>query len=94
MYATVEEQMSVIQPIRQDLENLWRKRVADAKVQLDLASNYLREVQAVLKSGIIPLTDGQYAYHHAQRAEILALTHYQSVLNTWSVLVLTGKIPG
>jgi hypothetical protein len=91
--AAVEGQMSDIQPTRQGLENLWQKRVADAKVRLDLASNYLREVQRILKSRIIPSTDGHYAYHHAQRAEILALTHYQSVLNTLSTLVLTGKTP-
>jgi hypothetical protein len=85
--------MRDIQPTRQGLESRWRKHLADAKVRLDLASNDLREVQRILKSGIIPSADGQYAYHHAQRAEILALTHYRGVLNTWSTLVLTGKTP-
>ena len=65
----------------------------DAKVRLDLANKYVREVERDLKSRTIPSPDGQYAHQHALRAETLALKHYRRVLNTLSVLVLTGKVP-
>jgi hypothetical protein len=74
--------MSDIQPPGQELENLWQKRVEDAKVRLDLASQYVKEVQRDLKSGTIPSSDGRYAHHRALQAETLALKHYQRVLNT------------
>jgi hypothetical protein len=78
---------------RQELENQLRERVANAKVRLDLARNYVREVQRDLKSGTITESDGHHAHQYALQAETLALQHYQSVLNTLSTLVLTGKIP-
>jgi hypothetical protein len=85
--------MSDIQTTRQELENLWRKRVEDAKIRLDLASKYVKEVQRDLKAGTIPSPDGHYAYQHGLRVETLAVKHYRRVLNTLSVLRLTGKIP-
>jgi hypothetical protein len=77
----------------QELETLLRKRVADAKVRLDLASNHLSEVQRDLKSGALPPSEGQYAYHRALQAETLALSYYHSVLKVFSTLVLDCKIP-
>ena len=74
--------MSDIQPTGQELENLWQKRVADAKVRLDLTRNYLKEVQRDRKSGMLPPSDGQYAHHRALQAETLAIEHYRRVLNT------------
>jgi hypothetical protein len=74
--------MSDIQPTGQELENLWQKRVEDAKVRLDLASQHVKEVQRDLKSGTIPLSDGRYAHHRALQAETLAIEHYRRVLNT------------
>jgi hypothetical protein len=85
--------MSDGQPTRQELENLWRKRLEDAKVQLDLVRNYLKEVQCDLKSGELHPSEGQYTHQWALRAETLALQHYQHVLKTLSDLLLTGKIP-
>jgi hypothetical protein len=85
--------MRDIQSTRQELENLWRKRVEDAKIQLDFASKYVKEVQRDLKAGTIPSPDGHYAYQHGLRVETLALKHYRRVLNTLNELVLHGKIP-
>jgi hypothetical protein len=78
---------------RQELENLWRKRLEDAKIRLDLTRNYLKEVQRDLKSGTIPPSDGRYAHQRAQQAETLAFEHYKRVLKTFTAFLLTGKIP-
>jgi hypothetical protein len=85
--------MSDIQTTRQELENLWGKRLEDAKVRLDLASKYVKGVERDLKSGIVPSPDGHQAYQNALRAEALAVKHYRRVLNTLGDLVLHGKIP-
>ena len=79
--------MSEIQPSHQELENQLREQVADAKVRLELARNYLKEVQRALEAGTIPPPNGQYAYQDALRAETLALKHYQRVLKTLSILI-------
>ena len=85
--------MSEIQPSPEELKNQWLRTLADAKIRLDLARNYLKEVQGDLKSGTIPSTDGRYAHHRALQAETLAIRHYRRVLNTFTALVLTGKVP-
>lgn len=85
--------MSAIQSTRQELENQWGKRLEDAKFRLDLASKYVKEIERDLKAGMIPPPDGHNAYQYALRAETLAIKHYRVVLNTLSVLRLTGRIP-
>jgi hypothetical protein len=85
--------MGETQPTRQELENLWKTRVGDAKVRLDLASQYVKEVQRDLKAGAIPSADGRYAHHRALQAETLAIKHYRRVLNNFTALMLNGKIP-
>jgi hypothetical protein len=84
--------MSEIQPIHQELENQLREQLADAKAELDLVRNYLKEVQRDLKSGELHPSEGQYTHQWALRAETLALQHYHRVLKTFSDL-LNGKIP-
>src|SRR5690349_18985942 len=56
-------------PNRQELEDEWRTRVADAKLELDMARGCLVEVQRDLKNGLISSSDGDFAYQHALRAE-------------------------
>ena len=46
--------MSDIHPTRQELESRWQKRVEDAKIRLDFASKYVKEVQRDQRSGTIP----------------------------------------
>ena len=74
------------QAARQELEDFWGQRLKDAKLRLDLARNYLNEVQSDLKSGSIPSPDRHHAYQHALRAEILAVKCFRRVLDTFNAL--------
>ena len=80
-------------PNRQELEDEWRRRVAEAKLELDMARAYLVEVQRDLKNGLVSSSDGDYAYQHALRAETRALGRYRDVLAILSDLMAHGKIP-
>jgi hypothetical protein len=82
-----------VQPSRQQLEDEWRQRALDAKLRLQLARDYVREVQRDLQRGSVPAADGNFAQQHALRAENLALRHYRDVLRTLADLVVRGKIP-
>jgi len=70
----------------EEIDALWR-RLEDAKLQLDLAHNYLKEVKKDRLSGDIPAPDADYAYGHALGAEQAAVEHYLLVLNTYKATV-------
>jgi hypothetical protein len=78
---------------REELEDRWRKRVTDAKLRLDLARNYVKEVQRDLPRDDIPAPDGDYAYRKALHAENSALAEYKRVLRIFTDLTVNGKIP-
>lgn len=80
-------------PNRQKLEEEWRRRVAEAKLELDMARAYLVEVQRDLKNGLVTLSDGNYAYQQALRAETRALDRYREVLAILHDLLAHGKMP-
>ena len=77
---------------RHELEELWRRRLASAKLRLDFARNYLNEVQTdfPIDDGS---PDGQYAYQRAIRAENGALAEYHRALRIYTDLVMDGKLP-
>lgn len=75
-----------------DLDMLWR-RLEDAKLQLDLAHNYVREITEDLKDGVVSEPDGNLAYRHALRAEDLAAQNYLNILNRYKATVLAGQPP-
>ena len=77
---------------RQQLEDLWCRRLGDSKLQLDFARNYLAEVQRDFPPDDTS-PDGQYALQHALRAENLALAEYRRVLRIYTDLVMEGKLP-
>jgi len=81
-------------PNRGEIEKLWRGRLQDAKLRLDFARSYLKEVQRDFQSGEIPSADGSYAHQKALRAEIAALAEYQRVLRVVTDLLVNGIIPG
>lgn len=81
-------------PDREELEDRWRKRVTDAKLRLDSARTYVKEVQRDLPHGDVPAPDGDYAYRHALHAENFALVEYNHVLRIFTDLIINGKIPG
>ncbi len=74
--------MSDSGPSLDPLDMLWT-RVADAKLQLDLARSYVKEVKGDLQSGCIPGTDGQLAYTRALRLERVALERYLAALESF-----------
>ena len=71
-------------PERQKIEEIWLARLRDAKLRLDFARNYAKEVQKDYTS--LPATDGQYALQRALRAENLALAEYNRVLRIYADL--------
>ena len=71
---------------RQEVEDLWRRRLADAKLRLDFAGECVNEAQ---RDDISP--DG--ARERALRAQNVALAEYTRILRSFSDLVLDGKIP-
>ena len=77
---------------RRKLEELWRGRLADARLRLDFATSYVNEVQQDFALDE-PSPDGQLAYERAVRAQNAALAEYNRVLRTFSDLVIDGKIP-
>lgn len=80
-------------PDRKALEADWRKRVADAKLRLEHARNFVKEVQQDLRSQQIPSSDGYFALRRALRVEELALKSFARILTKYNNLLLYGKIP-
>ena len=75
---------------RQQLEDVWRGRLADAKLRLDFATTYLNEVKKDFKDAT---SDGHYAFERAVRAQNVALADYTRILRIFTDLVVHGKIP-
>jgi hypothetical protein len=75
------------------LHDRWRNRLRDAKLQLDFAAHYAKEVEEDCIAGTVPTPDGHYAYQRALRAEGEARAEYQRVLKIVHDLVLDGKFP-
>ena len=77
---------------RQELEDLWRRRLQEAQLRLEFATSYVDEFKRSF-----PLSDtspdGQTAYERALRAQNVALGEYNRVLRIFSELVLDGKVP-
>ena len=78
---------------RTALENLWRQRLNEAKLRLDFASNYVKEIQRDFSSGELPAPDGHDAYQQALHAESHAIAEYRRILRIFSELVVSGKKP-
>jgi len=80
-------------PTRQTLEALWRSRVTDAKLRLEFARLFLKEVQTDLAANVVPMADGQFAFRQALRAENAALAEYNRVLRIYTDLTMNGTVP-
>ncbi|GEM_PF-1859872 len=85
--------MSSPTPDRRALEELWRKRLEDAKLRLEFARAYLREIEADNPSGDIPASDRVYAREKGYRSERAALEEYKRVLRVYADLMEHGVIP-
>jgi hypothetical protein len=79
---------------REQLEESWKARLDDARLQLDFARSYVREVErGIIQSGSTPARCGQEAYIDALKGEKQAITKYESVLNIFTGLVTCGIFP-
>ena len=76
---------------RQALLDFWRARLNDAKLRVDFASNYVKEVQRDLET--LSPADGDLAMERAIRAQNLALSECNRILRIFTDLVVEGKIP-
>jgi hypothetical protein len=85
--------MSGLIPNRQALHDLWHERLKDAKLRLDFARNYAREVHRDFPPGATLSPDGAFAQRKAIRAETFAFAHYRRVLEIYTDLTVKGRIP-
>ena len=85
--------MTNAQPDRKALEELWRGRLNEARLRVELARNFMREIQQDFKNGTMPQPDGNVAFQRAVRAENSALAEYSRVLRVFHDLTVNGKIP-
>ena len=75
------------------LEALWRSRLCDARLRLDFARNYFKEIQRDFTDGGISAPLERYALDKALRAERAALREYGRILTILNDLTIHGKIP-
>ena len=68
--------------MKRELEELWCRRLADSKLRVDFARNFLREVEP-----------DSPEHAEALRAESAAQADYIRVLRLYTHLVLDSKIP-
>ena len=78
--------------VREELERLWRSRLAEAKLRLDFARNYVNEVRQDFPIDDTS-PDGHYALQRALRAENVALVEFHRILRVYTGLVMDGKMP-
>lgn len=85
--------MSTPDPDRKALEELWRSRLNEARLRVELARNFLREVLRDFRDGTAPQPDGDFAYRRALHAENSALAECDRILRVYHDLTVDGKIP-
>lgn len=79
--------------IPQDVEELWRGRLAAAKSGYETAVARFRTASEDFRSHHTPSPDGGFSVHLAIAAESSARKEYMRVLRLFTELVLYGKIP-
>jgi hypothetical protein len=85
--------MSSPSPDLKVLEERWRRRFLDTRLDLELARNRLKEIEIALRHDAIPSPDGGFERLQALRAERLALRKYRRILRLFTALVLSGRVP-
>ena len=78
---------------REQLEDLWRARLQDAKGQYDVSVQIAKEATELWNQRVFPPTDGSVNLRKALQAENLARREYMRVLQMFTELILRGKIP-
>lgn len=87
--------MSSQHPARsaQELEELWRTRLADAKSRYMATVDRFRNAAEHLRTQQMPPPDGGFAVHVAITAETHARQEYMRVLRVFTDLLLYGTVP-
>ena len=93
MIASTEVLVGSPTPDRKALEVTWLQRLKDAKLRLDFARNYLKDVVQDFPMKEISNSDGHFAYQQAIRAENLALQDYNRVRRIYGGLTMNGIVP-
>ena len=83
----------MLDPTLNRLDELWRLRLSNARLRLEFARSYVKEVHRDLEKGTVPSADGTVAFERAVRAENLALAEYNRVLRIFTDLVVRRIIP-
>ncbi|PWU05908.1 MAG: hypothetical protein C5B51_13565 [Terriglobia bacterium] len=79
-------------PERQELENLWRGHLREARVRYEEASRLFRATWGEHFERRLT-EDPTFAIQNARQAEVKALNEYVRVLKIFTDLVLHGKVP-
>ena len=77
---------------RKDIEARWKQRMENAKLRLDFAINYLKEIEDDRRAGRALATDLDF-HRLAVRAETQAREEYERISRIYEDLVCQGKIP-
>src|SRR5579864_1780822 len=77
----------------QNVEDLWRGRLAAARLTYETAVTRFRTASEDFRSNHTPSPDGGFSVHLAIAAESNARKEYMRVLRLFTDLVLYGKIP-
>lgn len=78
---------------REQLQEVWRKRLKEAKSKLKLAMHQVQELKEDCLAGNLPAPDGGFAYRRALREEGRRREEYLRILRLVHDLVAYGKIP-
>ena len=78
---------------RQDVQELWRGRLADAKATYETAVSRFRTAAEDFRADQTPGSDGRVSVHLAISEESSARKEYMRVLRVFTDLLLNGKIP-
>jgi hypothetical protein len=78
---------------QQEVEELWRGRLAEAKARYETAVERFRTTAEDFRTHQTPTPDGGFGVHLAIAAESSARKEYMRVLRVFTDLLLNGKIP-
>ncbi|MBZ5622870.1 MAG: hypothetical protein LAQ69_29665 [Acidobacteriia bacterium] len=77
----------------QDVEELWRDRLSEAKARYEIAVARFRTAAEDVRTRHTPGPDGSFSVHLAIAEESSARKEYMRVLRVFTDLLLNGRIP-
>jgi len=77
-----------------DLEQLWCERVEAARIRYNEARDAAAAALIDWRNGKLPQSDGGFALHNANAAELDALRRYKRAVQVFRNLIVHGESPG